>query len=91
MMNMVDCDVLCLLPVLLTPFEFKVLSMLMEQPGRVYAKSQLYEAVNGDYFEGDEKTMMVHICNLRDKLEEDPKNPKYIKTIRGIGYKIEKQ
>ena len=75
----------------LTPFEFKVLSMLMEQPGRVYAKSQLYEAVNGDYFEGDEKTMMVHICNLRDKLEEDPKNPKYIKTIRGIGYKIEKQ
>lgn len=75
----------------LTPFEFKILSLLMGQPGRVYAKSQLYEAVNGDYFEGDDKTMMVHICNLRDKLEDDPKNPKYIKTIRGIGYKFEKQ
>lgn len=75
----------------LTPIEFKVLALLMKRPGRVYAKTQLYEAVNGGYYDGDERTMMVHISNLRDKLEDDPKNPEYIKTIRGIGYKFEKQ
>ena len=74
----------------LTPFEFKVLALLMKQPGRVYTRSQLYEAAIGNYYSGDERTMMVHVSNLREKLEDDSRNPQYIKTIRGIGYKIEK-
>lgn len=78
-------------PIALTPIEFKVLVVLMRRPGHVYSKIQLYEAVNGEYFDGDERTMMVHISNIREKLEDDPRNPQYIKTIRGIGYKIEKQ
>ncbi len=77
-------------PITLTATEYKILVMLMKNPGRVYTKMQIYEEVNGDYFQSDDNTMMVHISNLRDKIEEDPKNPKYIKTIRGLGYKIEK-
>ena len=77
-------------PILLTATEYKILAMLMSNPGRVYTKMQIYEEVNGDYYESDDNTMMVHISNLRDKIEDDPKNPKYIKTIRGLGYKIEK-
>ena len=61
----------------------------MKAPGRIFTKVQLYEAANGAYFESDENTMMVHISKLRDKVENDPKNPRYIKTVRGLGYKIE--
>ena len=50
---------------------------------------QIYEEVNGEYLASDDNTMMVHISNLRDKIEDDPKTPKYIKTVRGLGYKIE--
>ena len=49
------------------------------------------EAINGDYLEGDNNTMMVHISRLREKVEDDSKKPEYIKTVRGIGYKIEKK
>ena len=73
----------------LTATEYKILAKLMKQPGRIYTKSQLYENINGEYSENDDNTMMVHIFHLREKIEDDPKNPKYIKTIRGIGYKIE--
>ena len=51
----------------------------------------IYEEVNCDYYSNDDNTMMVHISNLRDKIEDDPKNPRYIKTLRGLGYKVEKQ
>ena len=61
----------------------------MKSPGRIFTKVQLYESVNGVYFENDENTMMVHISKLRDKVEDDPKNPLLIKTVRGLGYKIE--
>ena len=74
----------------LTPTEFKILSTLMEKPGRVFTKAQIYERINGEYFENDDNTMMVHISKLREKLEDDGKNPKYLKTVRGLGYKIEK-
>ena len=50
---------------------------------------QIYETINGDYFESDDNTMMVHISKLREKIEDDTRNPKYIKTVRGLGYKIE--
>lgn len=73
----------------LTPTEFKILMMLMEHPGRVFTKMQIYERINGEYFESDDNTMMVHISKLRDKIGDDSKNPVYLKTIRGLGYKIE--
>lgn len=74
----------------LTRTEFKILSMLMEKPGRVFTKVQIYEEINGEYFENDENTLMVHISKIRDKIEDNPKKPEYLKTVRGLGYKIEK-
>ncbi|MDE5601670.1 MAG: response regulator transcription factor [Clostridia bacterium] len=78
-------------PISLTATEYKILAMLMKSPGRVFTKMQIYEEVNGDYYATDDNTMMVHISNLRDKIEDDAKNPRYIKTVRGLGYKIERQ
>lgn len=75
--------------VLLTPMEYKILALLMKKPGTIYTKVQIYESTSGEYFESDANTIMVHISNLRDKIEDNPKNPRYIKTIRGVGYKIE--
>ena len=75
--------------IFLTPTEYKILLKLMRSPGRVYTKAQIYESINGEFFENDDKTMMVHISKLREKIEDDPKNPRYIKTVRGLGYKIE--
>ena len=75
----------------LTSTEYKIISYLMEQPGRVYTKGQIFEHVWGDYFDGDDNTVMVHISNIREKIEEDPKNPVYLKTIRGLGYRFEKK
>lgn len=69
--------------------EYRILELLMDNPGRVFTKKQIYEEVWGEPFYGDENTIMVHISHLRDKIEEDPKVPKYLKTIRGIGYKVE--
>ncbi len=77
-------------PILLTPMEYKILAMLMRSPGRIFTKIQLYEGAIGTYFEGDDNTMMVHISKLREKIEDDPKNPRHIITVRGLGYKIEK-
>ena len=75
--------------VLLTPMEYKILALLMKKPGTIYTKVQIYESTSGEYFESDDNTILVHISNLRDKIEDNPKNPRYIKTIRGVGYKIE--
>lgn len=78
-------------PVSLTPTEFKILSRLMREPGRVFTKAQFYENESGIVFDTDENTMMVHISRLREKVEDDPKNPTYIITVRGLGYKIDKK
>ena len=75
----------------LTPTEFKLLSILMASHETVFTKMQLYKAIAGSYFESDDNTIMVHISNLRDKIEDDPKNPKFIKTVRGLGYKFENE
>ena len=75
--------------VALTPMEYKILSVLMRAPGRIFTKVQLYEAAAGEYFEGDDNTMMVHISKLREKIEDDPRNPRRIVTVRGLGYKFE--
>ncbi len=77
-------------PIALTATEYKILVMLMKAPGKIFTRMQLYEEVNGDAYQNDDNTMMVHISNLRDKIEDDPKNPQYIKTVRGLGYKVEK-
>lgn len=75
--------------VLLTSTELKILTKMMRNPGRIFTKAQLYECVNGEYFESDSNTMMVHISNIRAKIEDNPSAPQYIKTVRGLGYKIE--
>ena len=75
--------------IFLTPTEFKILSLFMERPGMVFTKSQIYERINGEFYENDDNTMMVHISKLREKLGDDSKNPRYIKTVRGLGYKID--
>jgi DNA-binding response OmpR family regulator len=74
----------------LTPTELKILMLLMKEPGKTFTKVQIYENIIGEYFQSDDNTLMVHISRLREKIEDDPKNPEYIKTIRGLGYKIEK-
>ena len=74
----------------LTPTEFKILALLMSNPGRVYTKIQIYENINGEYFKNDDGALMVHIYRIREKIESDSKNPMYLKTVRGLGYKIEK-
>ena len=74
----------------LTPIEFKILALLMKNPGRVFSAEEIYErvwnerAINTD-------TIMVHVRKIREKIEINPREPKYLKVVWGIGYKIEKQ
>lgn len=77
-------------PVKLTPIEYKILLLLAKNPGRVFSSEEIYErvwqekAINTD-------TIMVHVRNIREKIEIDPKKPKYLKVVWGVGYKLEKQ
>ena len=72
-----------------TPIEFKILQLLMEYPGKVFSADNIYESVwQEDAISTD--TVMVHVRNLREKIEMDPKNPRYLKVVWGVGYKIEK-
>lgn len=75
-------------PLCLTPTEFKILAMLMGSPGVVFSRLQILEEVLGEYYEGYERSLDTHMSNLRRKLEDDPANPRYIKTVYGMGYKI---
>ena len=74
----------------MTPIEYNILLLLMKNPGRVFSADEIYEriwnekAVNTD-------TIMVHVRKIREKIEIDPKNPKYLKVVWGVGYKMEKQ
>jgi DNA-binding response OmpR family regulator len=72
----------------LTSKEFKILYLLMKNQGKVYTKRQIFEYVWEDNYYNDDNVVMVHLSNLRDKIEDNPKAPKYIKTIRGLGYKF---
>lgn len=69
--------------------EFMILQFLMKNPDKVFTKKQLYRQVWEEELYYDDNTIMVHISRLRNKLEADPRNPEYIKTIRGIGYKFQ--
>lgn len=77
-------------PIKVTPIEFKILELLMENVGIVFSAEQIYESVWKEEAISTE-TVMVHIRNLREKMEIDPKNPRYIKVVWGVGYKIDKQ
>jgi DNA-binding response OmpR family regulator len=75
-------------PAHLTRTEFKLLEVLIREPGRAFSRLELLDLVFGYDFEGFERTIDVHVMNLRRKIEPDPKNPTYIKTVYGVGYKF---
>lgn len=75
---------------MLTSTEYKILLLLMKNPGRVYTKRQIFETVWQELYYGDDNVIMVHMSNIRDKIEGNSKKAVYIKTVRGLGYKFEK-
>ncbi|MBI5057996.1 MAG: response regulator transcription factor [Nitrospirae bacterium] len=75
-------------PLVLTPTEFKLLQCLAERPGQIFSRLQLVNVILGYDFEGYDRTIDAHIKNIRHKIEEDPRNPSYIKTVYGVGYRF---
>lgn len=75
----------------LTPSEFEILRLMMRSPGRVFTREQLLEATQGSAYEGYERTIDTHIKNLRHKIEKSPRQPEYILTVHGVGYKIREE
>lgn len=74
----------------LTPIEYNILKLLMSSPGKVYSTAQIYEQVWNDPAYGAESTVAVHIRHLREKIEINPAEPRYLKVVWGLGYKFEK-
>ncbi|MCX7759498.1 MAG: response regulator transcription factor, partial [bacterium] len=74
--------------IILTSKEFDILKLLMTNPKKIFTKANIFNAVWGEEYIGDENTVMVHIRRLREKIEPNPSQPKYIQTIWGIGYKL---
>jgi DNA-binding response OmpR family regulator len=72
----------------LTPSEFDILSALMSTPGRVFSRLELLDLIQGTAYEGYERTIDVHIKNLRAKIEADSRDPRYIQTVYGVGYRF---
>ncbi|BAQ09689.1 two-component response regulator [Bacillus sp. OxB-1] len=77
-------------PVKLTPIEYKITELLMKHAGRVFSINEIYERVWNEEAYNAENIVAVHIRKIREKIEADPKNPRYVKVVWGIGYKIEK-
>jgi DNA-binding response OmpR family regulator len=75
-------------PLDLTPTEFELLATLARQPGRVFTRSQLLDSIRGVQVESFDRAIDAHIKNLRRKLEPDPRDPRFILTVHGIGYKF---
>lgn len=75
----------------LTKTEFRILELFMKTPGRIYTKQQIFDHSWDEPYMEDDSTVMVHISNLRNKIEDDPKKPAIIRTIKGLGYKFEKE
>lgn len=73
----------------LTRTEFDLLAAMGTHPGRVYSRQQLLEVATGEIFEGYERTIDAHVKNLRKKLRDDPRSPRYVHTVFGVGYKVE--
>ena len=72
----------------LTPTEFRLLATLARQPGRIFTRSQLLDALHGVAFETYERAIDSHVKNLRRKLEPDPRQPRYVLTVYGVGYRF---
>lgn len=72
----------------LTPSEFDLLATLMSVPGRAFSRLELLEQLQGTAYDGYERTIDVHIRNLRTKIESDPRNPRYVETVYGVGYRF---
>ena len=68
--------------------EFEILHLLMRSPGRVFSKEQIYDIIWNELYSGDYNVVMRHICNIREKIEDDPGHPLYIQTVRGVGYRF---
>jgi DNA-binding response OmpR family regulator len=75
-------------PVELTPTEFQLLATMAARPGRIFTRSQLLDAVHGVAFESYERAIDTHIKNIRRKLEPDPREPRYVLTVYGVGYRF---
>ncbi len=75
----------------LTPTEFDLLAIMMQNPGRAFTRLQLLDGVQGEAYDGYERTIDAHVKNLRQKIERDPKNPHYILTVFGVGYKFSEE
>ena len=78
-------------PVRLTPIEYSILLLLVKNPGRVYSIDQIYENIWNEAAISADNTVAVHIRHIREKIEINPKEPKYLKVVWGVGYKVEKQ
>jgi len=78
-------------PLELRAKEYQILTLFMKHPGRVYTKQEIYEYLWDESYYNDDNTIMVHISNLRDKIEVNPKQPEKIITIRGLGYMLRKE
>ena len=76
------------IPLNLSPVEFKLLGVFAKEPGRVFSRSEIIEKALGYDFDGFDRTIDVHILKLRRKLEPNPRRPKFIKTVYGVGYKL---
>ena len=74
----------------MTPSEFKILELLIRNPGRVFSAEEIYERVCNEQAINTD-TIMVHVRNIREKIEINTKKPKYLKVVWGVGYKLEKQ
>jgi two-component system alkaline phosphatase synthesis response regulator PhoP len=72
----------------LTPTEFELLHIFLQHPGRVFSRLELLDRVQGDAYEGYERTIDAHVKNLRAKLGDDPRHPRFIQTVFGVGYKL---
>ena len=77
-------------PVALTPTEYDILKLLMQNPGQVFSPREIYVKIWNDLPLGSENTVAVHIRHIREKIEINPKEPRYLKVVWGVGYKIEK-
>ena len=78
-------------PVKLTPIEYNILLLLVKNPGKVFSIDEIYEQIWNEEAIGADNTVAVHIRHIREKIEIDPRNPRYLKVVWGVGYKVEKQ
>jgi len=78
-------------PVALTSYQFELLLLLARQPGRVFSRMQLVEALQGGAYEGYERTVDAHMKNIRRALGDDARDPQFIQTVRGVGYRFVEQ